>query len=163
MLNFCIRCWRIPSFSAAPFVITWKIKALPAKPAALVFISVFWENYALSTFPERKQEVQTYNFLEAPFTLQVTCLMLDFHILLLLLWEWLTLLPKWAALSQIAHLAMIAPPWNILSLIHNRPATKIILAEGPLFCKQNLKKNEIFYEIWKYLFSFFFISGTMTP
>ena len=68
------------------------------------------ENYARSTLPDLKQEVQTYIFLAPPFTFTLTDLMLDFHILLDLLWEWLTLIPKWAPLSQIAHLAMIAPP-----------------------------------------------------
>ena len=53
------------------------------------------EIYALSTFPDLRQEVQTYIFLAAPSSvLTLTCLMLDFQILLLLLCEWLTLFPK---------------------------------------------------------------------
>lgn len=67
-------------------------------------------NYALSTKPERKQEVHTYIFLAPPLTLTLTDLTFAFQIALDLLWEWLTLFPKWAAFSQIAHLAMIAPP-----------------------------------------------------
>ena len=64
-------------------------------------------NYALSTAPDFKQEVHTYVFFAPPFTLILTDLILDFHILLDLLCEWLTLLPKWALLPQIAHFAMI--------------------------------------------------------
>ena len=66
--------------------------------------------YALSTNPERKQDVHTYIFFTPPFTLTLTDLMFALQIALDLLWEWLTLLPKWAAFSQIAHFAMIAPP-----------------------------------------------------
>jgi hypothetical protein len=51
-------------------------------------------NYALSTKPERKQEVHTYIFLAPPFTLTLTDLTFAFQIALDLLWEWLTLLPK---------------------------------------------------------------------
>jgi hypothetical protein len=51
--------------------------------------------YALSTLPLLKQEVQTYIFFAAPFAVfTLTDLMLDFHILFDLLWEWLTLFPK---------------------------------------------------------------------
>ena len=50
--------------------------------------------YALSTAPERKQEVQTYNLLGVPLTLHLTDLTLDFHILFERLCEWLTLFPK---------------------------------------------------------------------
>ena len=53
-----------------------------------------YQLYALSTFPDLQQEVHTYIFFAAPLTLTETCLILDFHILLLLLWEWLTLFPK---------------------------------------------------------------------
>ena len=35
-----------------------------------------------------------------------------------------------------------------------RPATKTILTEECVFCKRNLKKNEIFYELQKMLFPF---------
>ena len=50
--------------------------------------------YALSTAPERKQEVHTYIFLFAPFSFTRTDFTLAFQIALVLLWEWLTLLPK---------------------------------------------------------------------
>ena len=51
-------------------------------------------NYALSTKPERKQEVHTYIFLAPPLTLTLTDLTFAFQIALDLLWEWLTLFPK---------------------------------------------------------------------
>ena len=35
----------------------------------------------LSTLPDFKQEAHTYNFFGVPFTLQLTRLMFDFHIL----------------------------------------------------------------------------------
>ncbi len=85
--------------------------------------------YALSTFPDLRQEVHTYIFFAVPLAVfTLTDFTLDFHILLDLLWEWLTLFPKWAPLSQIAHLAMIAPPWRFFS-------TDIILTEQFPFCK----------------------------
>ena len=62
--------------------------------------------YARSTFPDLRQEVQTYIFLAAPLTLTLTDFTLDFHILLDLLWEWLTAIPKWAPLSHIEHFAI---------------------------------------------------------
>ena len=56
--------------------------------------SAFSSNYALSTKPERKQEVHTYIFLAPPLTLTLTDLTFAFQIALDLLWEWLTLFPK---------------------------------------------------------------------
>ena len=52
---------------------------------------------------------------------------------------------------------------HIKSIDTYRPATKPILTETAAFCKQNLKKFEIFYEMRKLLFSFYTISGTMAP
>ena len=83
--------------------------------------SAFSSNYALSTKPERKQEVHTYIFLAPPLTLTLTDLTFAFQIALDLLWEWLTLFPKWAAFSQIAHLAMIAPPSKLLEFCTENP------------------------------------------
>ncbi len=71
------------------------------------------ETYALSTFPDFKQEVQTYNFLVAPFTLHLTDLMFGLNILLDLLCEWLTLLPKRTLFPQTEHLAIRTPPCMI--------------------------------------------------
>ena len=51
-------------------------------------------SYALSTKPERRQEVHTYIFFAPPLTLTLTDFTLAFQIELDLLWEWLTLLPK---------------------------------------------------------------------
>jgi hypothetical protein len=50
----------------------------------LSFDSSF-KNYALSTFPDLKQDAQTYSLFGVPLTLHFTDLMLDFHILLDLL------------------------------------------------------------------------------
>ena len=58
------------------------------KKTAPVFTGAYDITYALSTFPDLKQEVHTYIFFAPPavvFTL--TDLTLDFHILLDLLWE----------------------------------------------------------------------------
>lgn len=44
-------------------------------------------NYARSTKPDFKHEVQTYIFLVPPFELTLTDLTLDFHILLVFLLE----------------------------------------------------------------------------
>ena len=51
-------------------------------------------DYARSTAPERKHPVHTGIFFVPPLTLTLTDLMFGFHILLLLLCEWLTLIPK---------------------------------------------------------------------
>ena len=51
--------------------------------------------YALSTLPDLKQEVHTYVFLAPPSAVLIlTDFTLDFHILLDLLCEGLTLFPK---------------------------------------------------------------------
>ncbi len=82
------------------------LTAIPA-PAAASFSELY---YALSTFPDFKQEVQTYNFFVAPFTLHLTDLMFGLNILLDLLCEWLTLLPKRTPFPQTEHLAIGTPP-----------------------------------------------------
>ena len=63
-------------------------------------------NYARSTFPDFRHLAQTYCVLVPPFTLQRTDLMFDLNILFDLLWEWLTLFPKWAPFPHTAHFAM---------------------------------------------------------
>lgn len=68
------------------------------------------KSYALSTLPDFKQEVQTYNLFVAPFTLHLTDLMFGLNILLDLLCEWLTLLPKRTLFPQTEHLAIGTPP-----------------------------------------------------
>ena len=67
-------------------------------------------NYTLSTLPDLKQLVQTCILFAPPFTLHLTLFTLAFQIALLLLWEWLTLLPKWTPLPQTSHLAILTPP-----------------------------------------------------
>ena len=92
------------------FTSCWKFFRTSKKPTTVsshwLSYSKYRVDYALSTFPERRQEVQTYIFFVPPFTLTLTDFKLDFHILLLLLWEWLTALPKCTLLSQTAHFAM---------------------------------------------------------
>lgn len=77
--------------------------------------------YALSTFPDLKQAVQTYILFEAPLILHFTRLIFGLNILLDLLCEWLTLLPKRTLFPQTEHLAIPTPPCINLSLknIHN--------------------------------------------
>ena len=50
--------------------------------------------YALSTFPDLKQEVHTYIFFAPPSVLTLTDFTFDFHILFERLCEWLTAFPK---------------------------------------------------------------------
>lgn len=69
--------------------------------------------YALSTLPDLRQRVQTCILLEPPFTLHFTLLTLAFHIVLVFLLEWLTLLPKRTPLPQISHLAILPPPQHL--------------------------------------------------
>ena len=87
-------------------------KKFPAYQAGNRFGTHF---YALSTRPDFRQEVHTYIFLVPPFTFTLTDFTLELHILLDFLLEWLTLFPKWAPFSQIAHFAMIAPPYTDLA------------------------------------------------
>jgi hypothetical protein len=54
------------------FVIT---KKQPAEPVAFIVLT-----YALSTAPERKQEVQTYNLFGVPLTIHLTDFTFDFQI-----------------------------------------------------------------------------------
>ena len=67
-------------------------------------------NYALSTRPDFRHDVHTYIFFDPPSVFTLTDFTFDFHIFGVFLWEWLTLFPKWAPFSQIAHFAMITPP-----------------------------------------------------
>lgn len=69
------------------------ILALHNKKRELQLQFSTFQDYALSTFPDLKQEAHTYNFLGVPLTLQLTRLMFDFQTLFDLLCEWLTLIP----------------------------------------------------------------------
>lgn len=55
----------------------------------------------LLTLLERKQVVHTYIVLGTPFTIALTRLIFGFHVLLVLLTEWLTLFPNLVSLLQI--------------------------------------------------------------
>ena len=61
---------------------------------------------ALVTLFERRQLVQTFTLLGVPLTIALTFLMLGFHVLLDLLWEWDTVIPNATPLPQISHFAM---------------------------------------------------------
>ncbi len=67
---------RAPVLTGAYFLNEYKKRT--AKNSSFLY-------YALSTFPARKQEVQTYNLLGVPLTLHLTDLTFDFHIRLDLL------------------------------------------------------------------------------
>lgn len=60
------------------------LSALPKAKSGQDFKRIS-NNYARSTLLERKQEVQTYNLFGVPFTLHLTDLMFDFHILFVFL------------------------------------------------------------------------------
>ena len=69
-------------------------------------LRVFIAYIVLPAFKDLKQLVQMFIFLDVPFTTVLTGLMLAFHVLLALLWEWLTLIPKETPLPQISHFAI---------------------------------------------------------
>ena len=53
-----------------------------------------------------------------PLTMALTFLRLGFQVLLLLLWEWLTLIPKTMLLPQTSHFAIYrTPPINLKTII----------------------------------------------
>ena len=70
---------------------------------------------ALPAFNVLKQLVQMCIFLDVPLTTVLTGLTLAFHVLLDLLWEWLTLIPKVTPLPQISHFAIYM---HLLLIIH---------------------------------------------
>ena len=54
----------------------------------------FLQNESTAALYTITKNLVTYNFFGVPFTLQLTRLMFDFHILFDFLCEWLTLFPK---------------------------------------------------------------------
>ena len=112
------------------------------------FIVSFYDvlsDYARSTRPDFRQDVHTYIFLEPPSVFTLTDFTFDFHIFGDFLWEWLTLFPKWAPFSQIAHLAMTAPPNNLnwsfrlITMIFYQKLSSnasVILKKSKLYCKK---------------------------
>lgn len=122
------------------------------RSATPLFLRIFYSriDYARSTAPERRHLVHTCILLAAPFTLHFTLFTLEFQIALDLLWEWLTLLPKWTPFPQISHFAIVSTSSTKLShSTHNSS----ILSEKVTFGKFFLVKNIIFYK--KYMFPFF--------
>ena len=145
------------------FTSCWNCFRTSKKPTTVsshwLSYSKYRVDYALSTFPERRQEVQTYIFFVPPFTLTLTDFKLDFHILLLLLWEWLTALPKCTLLSQTAHFAMKSTSFYkilcqnlIFCFTHNTTILSNLLIE----CKKKIQIFWFFFVI-RILFSVFFV------
>ena len=110
------------------------------KKTCMLYIQVFITHYALSTFPERKQEVHTYIFLAPPFTLTFTDFTFEFQILFDLLWEWLTLFPKWAPFWHTAHLAMFCTSLNKLPFTSKAHWYKLTTCIFYQKFKQNARK-----------------------
>ena len=77
---------------------------------AVIDMTADFLNYARSTAPLLRQEVQTYIFFAPPSVFTLTDLMFGFHILFDLLCEWLTALPNSTDFPQTEHFAMVAPP-----------------------------------------------------
>ena len=85
-------------------------------------------DYALSTEPLFKHVVQTWRRLGVPLTMHFTFFMLAFHMWLDLLWEWLTLFPKWRPFPQTSHFAML-----LTSLFHTYFLYRIIYVNTRFF------------------------------
>ena len=139
---------------------TMKVHSVPAhkkRSSTLLFYHCLYNiHYALSTAPERRHLVHTCILLAAPFTLHFTLLTFEFQIALDLLWEWLTLLPKWTPLPQISHFAIVSTSSTKLS--HSTHNVNI-LSEKMIFDKFFFLKNIFFLKrmeiLLKYRFSFF--------
>ena len=79
------------------------------------------------TLPERKQREHTEIVFGVPLTSARTVLTLAFQVLLLLLWEWLTLMPKDTPFPQTSHFA-------IKKHLHFMTVT-IMISDIAVFCK----------------------------
>jgi len=77
---------------------------------AASLIGILKNHTALVTAPERRHLVQTLTWRGVPLTRAFTRLTLGFHILLDLLCEWETLIPKVMPLPHISHFAIVAAP-----------------------------------------------------
>ena len=87
------------------------------KKVLILFNHVIIHNYiALPAFKVLKQLVQMCIFLDVPLTTVLTGLTFAFQVLLDLLWEWLTLIPKATPLPQISHFAIYM---HLLLIIHS--------------------------------------------
>ena len=72
-----------------------------------LFIACSTVTYARSTLPERRHLEHTLMWQGEPLTIAFTRCTLGFHVLLVSLWEWETLLPKVTPLPQISHFAIV--------------------------------------------------------
>ena len=75
------------------------------------FKDVLNKNYiALVTLLERRHLEQTLMVFGVPLTIALTFLKFGLQVLLVLLWEWLTLIPKTKPFPQTAHFAIYRTP-----------------------------------------------------
>ena len=65
------------------------------------------------TLPLRRHRVQTYTWQRVPLTIAFTRFILGFQVRLLLLWEWLTWMPKATSFPQNSQVAIAAPPYHV--------------------------------------------------
>lgn len=101
---------RRSEFGADIFNISGKMKKATSQNDVAVFFSVTY--YTLCTLLERRQLVHTYMCFGVPFTRTFTLFTLGFQVLLDLLWEWETLIPKFTPFPQTSHLAILLHlPW----------------------------------------------------
>lgn len=134
-----------------PYIIWGGIPFSPQKKAASDFrfssLTACSSDYARSTLPDFKQEVQTYSFFVAPFTLHLTDLMFGLNILFVFLLEWLTLWPKRTPFPQTEHFAIVTPPC-ICECSKSRPDAYFRLATWLFYQKQciNAIRKFIFFE-----------------
>ena len=99
------------------FLCPGKMKKATSQNDVAVFFSVTY--YTLCTLLERRQLVHTYMCFGVPFTRTFTLFTLGFQVLLDLLWEWETLIPKFTPFPQTSHFAMFKTPpsrftWTII-------------------------------------------------
>jgi len=84
-------------------------KAATTFRAAFNMESVLQSDYsALVTCPERMQRVQTLMLCTVPFRNALIFCRLGYQVFAVLLWAWLTLLPKLGPLPHIAHILAIS-------------------------------------------------------
>ena len=110
---------------------------LPACRKTLFKIPFEQNPYARSTLLERIHLVHTYMVFGVPLSMTWIFLILGFQVLLDLLWEWETLIPKVTPFPQTSHFAIYqTPPTEFF--IRYKTAYNII-SDFFLFCKLFLK------------------------
>ena len=92
---------------------------------------------ALVTLPDRKQRVQTLIRRGEPFTIAFTFFTFGFQVLLVLLCEWDTRMPKAISLLQISHLTRVCT-----SLFCNSGKRRL---SSKHYNNRNENKNQVFF------------------